>query len=116
MRELGGSGSYPMNNRGRSEQIPDASFAVVAVFCAMTLNICATSVWNSRPVNPLELTVFQYILGSWSSYVPDPRALFLGEKVDGVVRLIPHLSSVLKLRMCLAVTCTAPCMLLWCFI
>ena len=67
MRELGGSGSYPVNTRGRGEQIPNATFAVVTVFCAVTLNICASSVRNSRPVNPLELTVFQHILGSCSS-------------------------------------------------
>ena len=64
-----------MNTRGRGEQIPNATFAAVAVFCAVTLNICATSVRNSRPVNPLELIFLKYILGSWSSctsMTPEP--------------------------------------------
>ena len=85
-------------------------FAVVTLFCA-------TSVRNSRPVNPLELTVFQYILGSCSnctSLTPGPfcrRRDGQGFKAD-----LSHLRLVLKLRMCLAVTCIAPCVLLWCFI
>jgi hypothetical protein len=115
MRELGGSGSYPVNTRGRGEQIPDAMVQWLlyyvrwrSIFVRRQYGICVLStVWS------LQFSSISYVLGEVVCPWPGP---FSRGKGGRGAKLISNLYLVLKLRMCLAVTCASPCIFMWCFI